>query len=89
MELDVAESIKKYVEIGVGISVLSSLTITDEDKSRFCCFNANRFFGRTNYGLYYRKDKYITSAMRQFIAFFAPELLDKFSTTLPELIASH
>lgn len=81
MELDVAESIKKYVEIGIGISILSSLTLTNEDKGRFCCFNVNSLFGRTNYGIYYRKDKYITSSMRQFITFFAPELSDKFLST--------
>ena len=81
MELDVAESIKKYVEIGIGISILSSLTLTNEDKERFGCFNVNSLFGRTNYGIYYRKDKYITSAMRQFMTFFAPELCDKFLAT--------
>ena len=75
MELDVAENIKKYVEMGVGIAVISSLTLTEEDKKRFVFFKVNDLFGRVDYGLYYRKDKYITIPMKYFIKSFAPRLL--------------
>lgn len=76
MEMDVAENIKKYVEIGIGLSVLSSLAITHEDRNRLFLFDINHLLGKTEYGIYFRKDKYITTAMKQFIKFFAPELFD-------------
>jgi DNA-binding transcriptional LysR family regulator len=76
MEMDVAENIKKYVEIGIGLSILSSLAFTHEDKNRLFLFDINHLFGKTEYGIYFRKNKYITIAMKQFIKFFAPELFD-------------
>lgn len=76
MEMDVAENIKKYVEMGMGVSILSSLTLTHTDKGRFFFSNINNLFGRIDYGLYFRKNKYITAAMKQFINYFAPDLLN-------------
>jgi DNA-binding transcriptional LysR family regulator len=77
LELDVSENIKKYVELGLGISILSSLTITEEDKTKFYLINVNHLFKNIDYGIYYRKDKLITTPMREFIKIFAPELLPK------------
>ena len=77
MEVDSAENIKKYVEIGVGISILSAFTLTPTDKHRIRRANVSHLFGRIDYGIHYRKDKYITTAMKQFVKFFAPELYDK------------
>ena len=78
MEMDVAENIKKYVEMGVGLSVLSSLAISRKDKNRLFIANINHLLGKTEYGIYFRKGKYITAIMKQFVKFFAPELLDIF-----------
>ncbi|MCK4794675.1 MAG: LysR family transcriptional regulator [Desulfobacteraceae bacterium] len=78
MEMDVAENIKKYVEMGVGLSVLSSLAISRQDKNRLFIVNINHLLGKTEYGIYFRKGKYITAIMKQFVKFFAPELLDIF-----------
>jgi DNA-binding transcriptional LysR family regulator len=76
MEMDVAENIKKYVEQGIGLSILSSFTV-DQEKDRFALFGVDHLFKRTEYGIYYRRDKYITTLMKQFIKYFAPELIDK------------
>jgi len=84
METDVAESIKKYVEIGIGVSILSSLTITKKDKVKFVLRNVNHLFGSTDYGIYYRPDKYITAAMKQFIKIFSPELYHSLSPPDPK-----
>jgi len=78
MEMDVAENIKKYVEMGFGLSVLSSLAISCQDKNRLFIANINHLLGKTEYGIYFRKGKYITAIMKQFVKFFAPELLDIF-----------
>lgn len=80
MEMDVAENIKTYVEMGIGLSILSSLILTPEDKKRFAIFNVTNLFGNVTYGIYYRKDKYISTAMKQFIKFFSPELINKFAS---------
>jgi len=76
MEIDVAENIKKYVEIGIGLSVLSSLALTREDKNKLFLFDITHLLGKIEYGIYFRKDKYVTTAMKQFIKFFAPGLFD-------------
>ena len=76
MEMDVAENIKKYVELGIGLSILSSLAITREDKKKLFLVNLSHLMGKTEYGIYLRKDKYVTTAMKQFIRFFAPKLSD-------------
>jgi LysR family cys regulon transcriptional activator len=77
MEMDTSENIKNYVETGVGIGILSSLTITRYDEERFSIFNLNKLFGKVDLGIYYRKEKYISTAMREFVKLFAPELLGK------------
>jgi len=83
METDVAENIKKYVEIGIGVSILSSLTATNEDKDKFVLRDVSHLFGTTDYGIYYRAEKYITAAMKQFITIFSPELYDSLSSSEP------
>ncbi|MBN1104385.1 MAG: LysR family transcriptional regulator [Deltaproteobacteria bacterium] len=75
MELDVSEDMKRYVEMGIGISILSSIPIGKEDRAKFLILNVSHLFGRMDYGVYYRKDRYVSTSMRQFIDFFAPELM--------------
>lgn len=86
METDVAENIKKYVEIGIGVSILSFLTITNKDKDKFVFRNVNHLFGTTDYGIYYRAEKYITAAMKQFVKCFSPELYDSLSSSEPRWV---
>ncbi len=77
MEIDGAENIKQYVELGIGISILSSLTLTEKDKDRFSLSGVSHLFGKITYGLYCRKNKYITAGMKHFIEQFDPILLEK------------
>lgn len=74
IEMDEADNLKKFVEMGIGISILSSLTITNEDKKKFVIFNVNNLFNTIEYGIYCRKNKLFTSPMRKFINVFAPDL---------------
>jgi LysR family cys regulon transcriptional activator len=76
IEMDEADNLKKFVEMGIGISILSSLTITSEDKKKFVIINVNNLFNTIEYGLYFRKNKFITSSMREFIKVFAPDLFN-------------
>ncbi len=74
IEMDEADNLKKFVEMGIGISVLSSLTITPEDRKKFAIINVNNLFNTIDYGIYCRKNKFITNAMREFLKVFDPDL---------------
>jgi DNA-binding transcriptional LysR family regulator len=77
MEMDIVENIKKYVEMGCGPSILSSLCLTPEDRKKLALFNVNHIFGKGDYGIYIRRSKYASAAMKQFMTLLAPELLVK------------
>ena len=77
MEVDVPENIKGYVEMGLGVGILSSVAITSKDQKKFAISNVNHLFGKVEIGIYYRKDQYISMAMREFIQLFAPKLCDR------------
>jgi LysR family cys regulon transcriptional activator len=75
MEVDMAENCKIYVEMGIGVGIISSLAITPKDKERLKIINVSNLFGKVEFGIYYRKDKYISMGMKQFIRLFDPKLL--------------
>ncbi len=81
MEVDELENIKKYVERGIGVSILSTIAISDEDSNRFGFFDVTHYFGRIDFGLYVRKDKWVKNAMKQFLDLFSPDLYDKLPPT--------
>ena len=78
MEIDDAENIKKFVGMGLGISIFSSLNLNPYDKEKFRFVVVSQFFGDLPYGIYYKRGRHITTAMKQFIKTFAPELCKKF-----------
>jgi len=79
MEVDMAENIKSYVEKDIGLGIISSVSITKRDRERLFISNSNHLFGQAQFGIYYRKAGYISSATKQFIGLFAPELLNNLS----------
>jgi LysR family cys regulon transcriptional activator len=78
MEMNLGENIKEYVEMGIGVSILSSILLTHRDKERFALLNVSDMFGKVDYGIFFRKGKYITTAMNQFIKLSAPNVFDQF-----------
>ena len=84
MEMDGVENMKKFVHMGLGIAVVSSFTLTPEDNEIFWCHDVSRFFGKGRYGIYYRKDKYLTTAIKQFIRLFSTELYEIFLSNQSE-----
>lgn len=75
IETDVAEHIKTYVEMGLGLSIFSSLTLTPKDRERLSIFNMTNFFDKVTYGIYRKKDQYVPMAMKHFMEIFSPGLL--------------
>ena len=77
MEVDSPDIIKKFLQNSIGVSIFSAIAVTEEDKKNLTVYNAEHIFGKVEYGIYYSKDKFISSVMKKFINFFAPEIADQ------------
>jgi len=72
------EVIKKYVEVGLGISIVTDICLTgSENVSKV---SLQRFFPDRSYGVVVRKKKYQSAAVRQFLEILAPGIIDAFNT---------
>jgi DNA-binding transcriptional LysR family regulator len=74
MEVDSPDVIKKFLHGSTVMSIFSSIAVTEEDKENLVIYNVEHLFGKVEYGIYYSKDKFVSSVMKQFINFFAPEI---------------
>jgi DNA-binding transcriptional LysR family regulator len=72
------EVIKKYVEVGLGISIVTDICLTGSDN--VSKVSLQRFFPDRSYGIVVRKKKYQSAAVRQFLEILAPGIIDAFST---------
>jgi len=80
MEMDTSEFIKHFLEDGTCLSIYSSIALTEEDKQRLAVMNVSHLLGSVDYGIYYRRDKYISKVMDQFVNFIAPEITHQLSS---------
>ena len=76
MELIQLLSFHQIVETGSFSKASSNIFRSQSAVSHQIKNLEKELFGKTEYGIYFRKNKYITTAMKQFIKFFAPELFD-------------
>lgn len=65
MEVGGWEVIKKYVELGLGISIIISIGITGEEKLEV--IPAGEFFPRRTYGVVLRRGKILTPQAKRFV----------------------
>lgn len=61
------ESVKKYVAMGVGVSILDDYALTHEDYDKLDIFPLDEFFDKRKYGLIMRRKKYLAPAAKAFI----------------------
>lgn len=61
------EVIKRYVSLGMGISIVTDVCITEEDKSRMNVIPVNQFFPKRSYGIVTHKDKFLSAPATRFI----------------------
>ena len=66
MEVGGWEAIKKYVELGLGISIIISIGITGEEKLEV--IPAGEFFPKRTYGVVMRKGRILTAQAKRFIS---------------------
>lgn len=67
--------IKEYVAIGLGISIVTGICITEADRQRLVVRNMQRWFPQRSYGVVMRKGKFLSAEARAFIDLIRPGLL--------------
>lgn len=68
------ESVKKYVELGVGVSILDDYTITRKDVEKLDIYALDRFFSPRKYGIIIRRQKYLSPVAKAFLRCIKPDL---------------
>lgn len=69
------EVIKKYVELGMGISIVTDICLNDEDK--LSKVSLSKYFPKRSYGIVMRRGKFISPQARRFLEIISPELVHK------------
>lgn len=67
--------IKEYVAIGLGISIVTGICITDADRERLAVRNMKQYFPQRSYGVVMRKGKFLSAEARAFVDLIRPGLL--------------
>ena len=69
------EVIKQYVAMGLGISIVTAICLTDADRQRLVARSLARWFPARSYGIVVRKGKYLSKQARAFVALIQPQAL--------------
>jgi len=67
--------IKEYVAMGLGISIVTGICITEADRQRLAVRNMKQYFPQRAYGVVMRKGKFLGTEARAFIDLIRPGLL--------------
>ncbi len=65
------EVIKKYVSLGLGVSIVTSICLTDEDS--LGTIPLNKYFPTRSYGVVLRRGKFLSPGAKRFIEVMDPE----------------
>lgn len=71
------EVIKQYVAMGLGISIVTSICLTEADGKRLVARNLGEYFPPRSYGVVMRKGKYLSPQARDFIDLIKPGLFER------------
>ncbi len=75
------EIVKKYVELGLGVSIVTSICLTGREK--LAAIPLDRYFPRRSYGVVLRRGKFITPQARLFIEMMDPDFFTRSAETAP------
>lgn len=67
--------IKKYVEMGLGISIVTDICLEEGD--RLATIPVNEFFPSRSYGIVIRRGKFIPAQAKRFIEMMAPDFFQR------------
>ncbi len=82
MEATNVETIKKYVELGVGIAIIPKTALVEHQNRKLKAIPVSQYFGKSQYGVIFRKGKYITSWARHFLSLLDSSLEDQMKGNL-------
>lgn len=68
------EVIKKYVELGLGISIVTSICLTGGEE--LCAMPLDRYFPKRTYGVVLKRGKFLSPAARRFIETMDPRFFE-------------
>ncbi|MGY6630746.1 MAG: LysR family transcriptional regulator [Wenzhouxiangella sp.] len=68
------EVIKKYVSLGMGISIVTSICLTDTDRQQLLVRDMSDYFPMRSYGVVLRRGAYLSPQSERFIDLMSPEL---------------
>ncbi|MFC7301191.1 LysR family transcriptional regulator [Cognatiluteimonas weifangensis] len=68
------EVIKQYVAMGMGISIVTAICLTEADRARLAVRSLSAYFPSRSYGVVMRKGKYLSPQARAFVALIRPDL---------------
>ncbi|RPE74698.1 LysR family transcriptional regulator [Vulcaniibacterium tengchongense] len=71
------EVIKQYVAMGLGISIVTAICLTDADRERLAARSLARYFPSRTYGVVVRKGKYLSPQARAFVELIKPALFER------------
>jgi DNA-binding transcriptional LysR family regulator len=78
----------KYVEMGLGVSIVPEIVLQPEDKKALffqSLSESEKKLGFSRYGILLRKGKYLVPGAREFIAFLSPKLAQSLAGPLSSL----
>lgn len=68
------EVIKQYVAMGLGVSIVTAICLTEADRTRLAARSLARYFPSRSYGVVVRKGKYMSQQARAFVELIQPDL---------------
>jgi len=71
------EVIKQYVAMGMGISIVTGICLTDADRERLEVRNLREYFPPRSYGVVVRKGKYLSPQARAFADLVKPGVFER------------
>jgi DNA-binding transcriptional LysR family regulator len=71
------EVIKQYVAMGLGISIVTAICLTEADRTRLVARSLADYFPPRSYGVVMRKGKYLSPQARAFIDLIKPGLFER------------
>lgn len=69
------EVIKQYVAMGLGISIVTAICLTEADRTRLAARSLAKYFPSRSYGVVVRRGKYLSQQARDFIDLIKPQAL--------------
>ena len=61
------EVIKRYVSLGLGISIVTDVCLTAEDRDKFAMIPLTDYFPKRTYGIVTRKERFLSAPAKRFI----------------------